>query len=163
MRHAPVLLAVLLIGAGCSSRPEVPATPGSTARVAGSGFEQALLRAEGRKEPLDAKALQGAWSVARGVDRGFGPLGGDHPVQVLHEAPELQAGELRFVGTIEIGKSWGTDAFPWDCVRTHLAARAQQLGGDVVILAELKRNPVGALGYVAAQAAAYRYVPAGTR
>ncbi|MEZ5988460.1 MAG: hypothetical protein R3F30_04940 [Planctomycetota bacterium] len=162
--RAAGLATLILLAAGCASAPEAPAPPAPAGDgVPRSPFEQLVLRDAGRREPLDRSALRGAWSVAEKADRGQEALRGDHPVQVLRDPPELLGGELRFVGTIRVGKVHGTEAFAWECVRTHLAARAQQLGGDVVVLVELARDPVSPLGYVRAQAAAYRYVPAGER
>ena len=84
-------------------------------------------------------------------------LGGDHPVLVVLEAPDVALGDLIFLGSIEVSQGQGREGFDWETAKTHLKGRAQQQGADLVLVAKIQKDPVGK-GFRRVLAAAYRYV-----
>ena len=160
--HASLAL-VTLWAIGCQSTEGNPEAPPTQANLQPASAAEAALRDLDRpREKLDRKKLQGAWSVFKTAGRRAPALGGDHPVLIVKTAPDLALGDLVFLGAIEVRMGTGRPGFDWETANTHLKGRAQEHGADLVLLAKVKRDPVG-LGLRQVVGAAYRYVSPGIR
>ncbi len=154
---------LLPLAFGCQSPSEPSAPPQAPMATQPASVAEALLRdRDRRREKLDHKRLKGAWSVFKSSGRQASALGGDHPVVLVREAPDLALGNLVFLGLIEVAMGAGREGFKWETAKTHLKGRAQEHGADLVLIAKVEKDPVGK-GLRRVLAAAYRYVGQGIR
>ena len=152
------VLLLLLLGLACQGQPEpMVQAPATSTPQAGSAVEALLRKVDRPREKLDRNQLQGAWSLFKSSGRRAQALGGDHPVLVVFDAPDVALGDLVFLGSIEVSMGQGREGFDWETARTHLKGRAQEHGADLVLVAKIQKDPVGK-GYRRVLAAAYRYV-----
>lgn len=154
---------VLLLAVGCQGSPGDPQTTPQASGIQPASKVEAALRDRDRpRERLDRKQLQGAFSVFKTNGRKAPALAGDHPVLIVRSAPDLALGDLIFLGSIQVRMGTGRVGFDWETATTHLKGRAQEHGADLVLLARIRKDPVGR-GLREVVGAAYRYVSPGIR
>ena len=157
----PSLLLAFAFSCASSTGSDGPELPASAARLPEpTALERALLQLDGGVEKVADRDLRAAFSTVTAIPDRFPPRRKDKPILILREIPELRRGDLLFAGVISVGRIASLAPFPWSSAVAHLKTRARELGADLVIMADAKRDPTGGLGWNSVEAAAFRYRPA---